>query len=219
MIKSFVELYDTDLSTHISKKPVFTYDRDRGKAVKTGETLDYLNWADVVVLLHQNGAEHVRFGNNYNGDGHSLFLSLNNLPEVQVYVEIDGDRREITYPLIDGSKDIKMDKIAQSDVHNASQRAMVKCVAVNWGLGLKLWQKEERSAPVTPPSVDTTENVLERLRRKANTAVKKAGSKDELRRITGKSEADVKKLLAQCQMIAEFEKLLDDVLDGKIIDD
>ena len=40
-----------------------------------------------------------------------------------------------------------MEKIVQSDVHNATQRAFVKCVAVNWGLGLSLWQKEERTKP------------------------------------------------------------------------
>ena len=143
MIKSFKELYELDLSGYIQKKPTFRYDKNKGKFVETDKKLDYIAWSSCVVLLHLNGAETVKYGNYYSQDGHSLFLVGGDLPEVHIWVEVDGERREITYPLIDGSNDIKMDKITQSDIHNASQRAMVKCVAVNWGLGLKLWTKEE----------------------------------------------------------------------------
>ena len=143
MIKKFNELYEADLSGFIEKKPTFKYDKGKGKFVETDKKLDYISWVNAVLLLHQHGAETVKYGNYYSADGHSLFLVDSGLPEVHVWVEIDGDRREITYPLIDGSNDIKMDKITQSDIHNASQRAMVKCVAINWGLGLKLWRKEE----------------------------------------------------------------------------
>lgn len=143
MLKSFNELYEADLSGYIEKKPTFKYDKAKGKFVETDKKLDYLSWVNAVILLHQNGAENVKYGNYHSADGHSLFLSGGELPEVHIWVEVDGDKRDITYPLIDGSSDIKMDKITQSDIHNASQRAMVKCVAINWGLGLKLWQKEE----------------------------------------------------------------------------
>lgn len=143
MLKSFSELYETDLAGFIEKKPTFRYDKTKGKFVETDKKLDYISWVNAVLLLHRYGAESVKYGNYYSVDGHSLFLSGGGLPEVHIWVEVDGDRREITYPLIDGSNDIKMDKITQSDIHNASQRAMVKCVAINWGLGLKLWQKEE----------------------------------------------------------------------------
>lgn len=59
-------------------------------------------------------------------------------PFVRVYVEVDGDRRELDYPVIDGARDISMDKLVQSDIHNATQRGFVKCVAINWGLGLSV---------------------------------------------------------------------------------
>lgn len=143
MIKNFNDLYDADLNGYIEKKPTFKFDKAKGKFVETDKKLDYISWVNAVLLLHQNGAESVKYGNYYSADGHSLFLVNGGLPEVHIWVEVDGDRREITYPLIDGSNDIKMDKITQSDIHNASQRAMVKCVAINWGLGLKLWRKEE----------------------------------------------------------------------------
>lgn len=143
MIKTFNELYETNLEGYIEKKPTFKYDQTKGKFVETDKKLDYISWVNAVILLHANGAETVKYGNYYSEEGHSLFLIDGKLPEVHVWVEVDGDKREITYPLIDGSNDIDMKKIAQSDIHNASQRAMVKCVAVNWGLGLKLWKKEE----------------------------------------------------------------------------
>lgn len=149
-IKGFKELHALNLGNRVSKKPVFKYDKAQGKTVKTGQELDYLSWPDCLVLLYENGAEKVQYGNITNAEGHSLFLSNGALPEVHVFVDIDGDRRELTYPVIDGTKDIPMDKILQSDVHNATQRAFVKCVAVNWGLGLSLWQKEEKDKPTRP---------------------------------------------------------------------
>ena len=143
MIKSFGELYEADLSKYIEKKPTFVWDKKQSKLVESDKKLDYISWVNAVLLLHQHGAIEVKYGNYYSADGHSLFLVNGGLPEIHIWVEIDGDRRDITYPIIDGSKDITMDKITQSDIHNATQRAMVKCVAINWGLGLKLWQKEE----------------------------------------------------------------------------
>ena len=149
-IKGFKELYALDLGNRVSKKPVFKYDKAQGKTVKTGQELDYISWPDCLVLLYENGAEKVQYGNITNAEGHSLFLSNGALPEVRVFVEIDGERRELSYPVIDGTKDISMEKIVQSDVHNATQRAFVKCVAVYWGLGLSLWQKEETAKPSRP---------------------------------------------------------------------
>ena len=75
MLKPFSELISLDLAAYISKKPTFKYDRAQGKSVPTGEYLDYLSWADVVMLLYENGAEHVRYDNIPNGQGHPLFLS------------------------------------------------------------------------------------------------------------------------------------------------
>lgn len=154
-LKPFMNLYDLDIGSLISKKPVFKKDPATGKFVKTGQELDYLSWPDCLLLLYRNGAERVRYGNSVSKDGHSLFLTPGGrLPEVRVWVDVDGDRQELTYPVIDGSRDIPMEKIAQSDVHNATQRAFVKCVAVNWGLGLSLWQKEEKLLPPEPREED-----------------------------------------------------------------
>lgn len=139
-IKNFAELMELDLKEHISKKPILK--KEGGDWKKIGE-LDYLSWPDCLWLLHQNGAEKVVYGNVRSGADHPLFLLDGRAPFVRVYVEVDGDRRELDYPVIDGARDISMDKLVQSDIHNATQRGFVKCVAINWGLGLSLWQKEE----------------------------------------------------------------------------
>jgi hypothetical protein len=173
MLKSFKELYDLDLSKYsngkrdyISKKPVFKYDKAQGKAVETDVTLDYLNWADCLTILYSEGAQKIVYDTIKNENGHSLFLCLNNLPEIRVFVEIDEDRRELTYPIIDGTKDISMEKITQSDIHNATQRAFVKCVAVNWGLGLSLWQKEEKLLPELPKEEDISIHNIMRIKKR-----------------------------------------------------
>lgn len=139
-IKNFAELMELNLKEHISKKPILK--KEGGEWKKIGE-LDYLSWPDCLWLLHQNGAEKVIYGNVRSGADHPLFLIDGRAPFVRVYVEVDGDRRELDYPVIDVARDISMDKLVQSDIHNATQRGFVKCVAINWGLGLSLWQKEE----------------------------------------------------------------------------
>lgn len=142
-LKPFSELVEVTLDSKTSQKPIMKKLAD-GTYKKVGE-LDYLSWADCLAALYENGASRVLYGNVHNNDDHPLFLLNGGNPFVRVFVDIDGDRRELDYPVIDGSKDIKMEFLAQSDVHNATQRAFVKCVAINWGLGLYLWMKEEKA--------------------------------------------------------------------------
>ena len=132
---SFTELYKLDISP---------YTEDMSYS---GLKLTYLNWAKCIELLYENGAKSVQYGNEHNIEGHPLFLSPVPLgaPYVRVWVEVDGVRREIDYPVIAGSKSVSTESLTQDAIQRASQRAFVKCVAVNWGLGLSLWQKEEQA--------------------------------------------------------------------------
>ncbi|MBQ8768839.1 MAG: DUF1071 domain-containing protein [Oscillospiraceae bacterium] len=156
MLKPFIELYNLDVKDHIKERVV------TGKV-----TTEYIPWMDVVVLLHKNGAESVKYGNIYAEDGHSLFMKGGKCPEVHVFVEIDGDRREASYPVIKGSFAIKPDNMDQLQVSNATQRAFVKCVATNWGLGLKVWQKEELEAEKNAPK-DLSEHSIFAIRDRLN---------------------------------------------------
>lgn len=146
-LKPFNQLKNIDLSGKIAKKPIMKK-LPGGGYEKKGE-LDYLPWANCLTALYENGAERVLVGNVHNKDDHPLFLLNGDNPFVRVFVEIDGDRRELDYPVIDGSRVIKAEFITQSDIHNASQRGFVKCVAMNWGLGLECWIKEEKEIEST----------------------------------------------------------------------
>ena len=210
-IKSFAELYRLDLGNRVSKKPVFKYDKAQGKSVKTGQELDYISWPDCLVLLYENGAEKVQYGNVINANGHSLFLSNGALPEVRVFVEIDGDRRELTYPVIDGTKDIPMDKIVQSDVHNATQRAFVKCVAVNWGLGLSLWQKEEKAKPAQPVDDLSSHNIFaikQRIEQLLTVKLQNGLDMPDLLQVLGLSKKRFDNLMLAFNDIAVLERKL-----------
>lgn len=210
MLKSFFELYQLDISKEINRKPIKKKMGD-GTWKEVGK-LDYLSWATVLRLLYENGAESVYYGNILSDAGHSLFLLEGRLPEVHVWIEIDGKRHEITYPVIDGSKDISMEYIAQSDIHNASQRAFVKCVAVNTGLGLRLWEREDAEQPKEIKDDINAHNVLrvyDRLNEKFSKAVQRMGSERDVYDVIGYSAKQVK-LMFQCLQAADsMEKKLD----------
>ncbi len=137
MLRTFKELYSVDLTKYVSKKP--TFKRENGKLIKLPEKywLDYIEWSTVVFLLYENGAESVTFDNELFPDGS---LIKNNF--IKVKVVIDGKIYQLHYPIIKGN--ISLKEPEQLDIHTATMRAFVKCVAINTGLGLKLWQKEEK---------------------------------------------------------------------------
>ena len=212
MIQNFTTLQGLDLRDHVSKKPTFSKDRATGQLKKTGE-LDYLNWADCLALLYQHGAEKVIFGNVRSREDHPVFLLDGKLPFVRVYIEIDGDRRELDYPVIDGSKDIDMDRLTQSDVHNATQRGFVKCVAVNWGLGLSLWQKEEKAAAHTASGEDlvAASNIYaiqERIERRITALLQRGRTMEELYGLLGLRKGQFETLMKQFRQIDTLEQRL-----------
>lgn len=198
-LKSFKELYELNIDAYISQKGNQKF------------SCDYVAWSDTLYLLYENGAEKVVYGNLYGPDGHSLFLSADKLPEVHVFVEIDGDRREITYPVIDGSRDILMDKIAQSDVHNATQRAMVKCVATNWGLGLKLWQKHDREILNNAReelAYHSLGAVQKRFQEEYTEKLKKHMSAEDIAKGLNKTVDEVKTIFTYFDQLMRFEEAL-----------
>lgn len=116
--------------------------------------LDYLNWAMCMKLLHENGAEEVRWlPIPDSATGSSLRMSnvefvdkngiKNRCYETRIEVFIDGKRYEMQTPVMNGSNPVKDNSMSQQRVWNSMCRAFVKCVAINTGLGFDLWLKEE----------------------------------------------------------------------------
>lgn len=212
MVKPFNELAHMDLSEHVSKKPVFKKDKASGQYKKVGE-LDYLNWADCLELLHENGAEHVTFGNVRSRDDHPVFLLNGGIPFVRVFVDVDGDRRELDYPIIDGSSNISMDKLTQGDVHNATQRAFVKAVAINWGLGLSFWQKEEKEGEKDRKPSDNLEYhniwaIKKRIEIFITSKLQGGMSMDDILSCLNLSDTQFKTIMRYFDGIASFEQRL-----------
>lgn len=105
MEKTFEHLYDLDISSKVKKN----------------NGLDYLNWLDCLLLLRS-----LDMAPSYDVSDIKELSSGQII--VKVWVEINNDRRWITYT-DSRSRDFEFIK----------QRAFVKCVAINWGLGLGLW--------------------------------------------------------------------------------
>lgn len=212
MIKSFNEL--AEAKVNITKKPTFKFDKARQEFVEIpGKEIDTISWVDCLCALYENGAAKVLYDNVQNKDGGLLFKDENNCIHILVYVDIDGDRREIFYPVIDGSKDIKLDKITQSDIYNAKQRAFVKCVALNWGLGIRLWKKADETEIIT--KVQDSYSVYENFRALVNNATKKLGGIPELLKVLNThNEKTIKNLIESAIQIDSITKSLEKVLNS-----
>lgn len=123
MLKSFKELSALDLTQYTQKKPT-TYNK---------EGLDYIEWSKILQLLYDNGAESVAFTSSSSTDKpNTLRISL----------VIDSKQYFIDYPIINGNIAIKEPN--QLQIHTSELRGFVKAVAIYTGLGLSLWQKEEK---------------------------------------------------------------------------
>lgn len=138
-LKSYKELRKIDVSK-------FTEKRDNA---------DYLNWAKVVDLLHENGAENVYFEPVVNPlTGSSLYMTeqifedskdnTNRVYETAVKIVIDDLEFIQRGPVMNGSNPVKDNSMSQQRLWNCQTRLFVKGVAIRTGLGFDLWLKDEQ---------------------------------------------------------------------------
>jgi len=210
MIKNFNELSQVEVK--ITKKPTFKWSKAKNDWEEVaGKSIDTISWVDCLKSLYENGAEKVEFEHVPNSDGGLIYKDENDTLHIKVYVDIDGVRKEILYPVIDGSKNISLGKLTQSDIYNAKQRAFVKCVAVNWGLGINVWTNDNN-----PDEVNKSEeihSVYEYFRNLVNSASKVLGSVPEmLKHLQGVTDKKIKELIASAQQIDGITKTLEKVL-------
>lgn len=136
MLKSWKELICLDISKYVKKR----------------DGNDYLPWSSCLMLLYENGAEKVSIRTLTDANGSSLFMSdqvfkdkndnTNRCYEVRVEVIIDGSVYSLSYPVMNGINPVRDNLMNQNAVHKAQMRAFVKCVAINTGLGFRLWLDE-----------------------------------------------------------------------------
>lgn len=174
-LKPFNELFNVDISTETVSRPV-----KRNSNI----TLDYLEWANCIKLLYAHGAKKVSYGMLKNEKGYPCFYNHNGeSPFVTVWVDIDGERHEEDYPIINGMYPVA--NPTQLDINKAKQRGFVKAVAINTGLGLSLWIKEEQTFNDNPDLQqenhhNETQTLNDQIISKFAQALQKVGDKDLL---------------------------------------
>lgn len=174
-LKSFNDLIKVDLSNEVVQRPI---------KKNSNLTLDYLEWANCIKLLYEHGAEKVRYGMIYNESGYPCFYNQNGeSPFVRVWVDIDGERYEEDYPVINGIYVVNNPN--QMEINKAKQRGFVKAVAINTGLGLGLWIKEEQVLNDNPDvqkemNQNEGKTLNDQITTKFAEALQKIGDKDTL---------------------------------------
>lgn len=159
MLKPFKELRELDVKPFCKVREAKD---ENGKKVE----IPYLPWAKCLGLLYDNGAERVRFRALPAPDGSYLFCGEEAVSQKKIYgkngevsyeerrnscyfvtveVEIDGDVNVMPYPVMNGTAVVYNETLNQLRVSNSIQRAFVKCVAVNTGLGISLWEDDKET--------------------------------------------------------------------------
>ena len=182
-LKSWKEMFDLDISQYVKKR----------------DGADYLPWSTCLMLLYEHGAEKVSFRPLSNENGSSLFFTeheftdknggVNRCYEVRVEVVIDGSSFWISYPVMNGINPVRDKGMNQNAVHKAQMRAFVKCVAINTGLGFKLWMDD---SDLDTDSDDLTKHsifaIRERMQQKCTELVKKGMTTKEISNALGINE-------------------------------
>ena len=173
-LKPWAEMFSLDISKHTKKR----------------DGAEYLPWATCLMLLYENGAEKVVIIPQTTDAGSSLFMSdqtftdknggVNRCYEVKVCVEIDHKPYWISYPVMNGINPVRDKTMNQNAVHKAQMRAFVKCVAINTGLGFKLWMDESDIESDDDLSKHSVFAIRERMQQKCTELVKKGMSTKEI---------------------------------------
>lgn|SRR5699024_255710 len=210
-LKPFHELFNLDISNEVQKRPV-----KRNSNI----TLDYLEWANCIKLLYENGAKKVKYGMIKNENNYPCFYNHNGeAPFVSVWVEIDGERYEEDYPVTNGIYPVSNPN--QLDINKAKQRGFVKAVAINTGLGLGLWIKEEEVINSNKEiqrelNQSETKSLNDQITEKFAKALQVVGDKDELYTIVQSSKNEMLKLYKSNDhaskkiMIGQLDVILND---------
>ena len=206
MLKSYKELRELDVS----------------KWVENRDGADYLNWAKVVDLLHENGAEKVYFEPVVNEvTGSSLYMSeqtfttgkdakTNRVYETAVKVVIDDLEFIQRGPVTNGSNPVLDNSMTQQRLWNCQTRLFVKGVAIRTGLGFNLWLKEEEKNEKDNWEDDLSKHnifkIKERCQQIYTQKMKEGLSVKEIAERLHKTEDEVKAIFSYFDTLNNFER-------------
>lgn len=210
MLKSYEELRKLDISEWIEKR----------------DEADYLNWAKVVDLLHENGATKVYFEPVVNPNtGSSLYMTeqiftdkngiSNRVYETAVKIVIDDLEFIQRGPVTNGSNPVKDNSMTQQRLWNCQTRLFVKGVAIRTGLGFNLWLKEEEKNEKDNWEDDLSKHdifkIKERCQQIYTQKMKTGLTTKEIAERLHKSEDEVKAIFTYFDILNNFEKDLSNI--------
>lgn len=209
-LKTYKEMRDIDVSPWVEKR----------------DGADYLNWAKVVDLLHENGAEKVYFEPIVNeATGSSLYMTekeftdkngtSNRVYETAVKIVIDDLEFTQRGPVTNGSNPVKDNSMTQQRLWNCQTRLFVKGVAIRTGLGFNLWLKEEEKNEKENWEDDLSKHDIFKIKERCQqtyTQKLKAGlSVKEIAEKLHKSEDEVKAIFSYFDTLSNFERDLSNI--------
>lgn len=210
MLKDYDELIKVDVS----------------KYVETRDRAEYLNWAKVVDLLHENGAKKVYFEPVVNPNtGSSLYMTeqvftdskgnTNRVYETAVKIVIDDLEFIQRGPVTNGSNPVKDNSMTQQRLWNCQTRLFVKGVAIRTGLGFNLWLKEEEKNEKDNWEDDLSKHdifkIKERCQQIYTQKMKEGLSVREIAERLHKTEDEVKALFTYFDTLSNFERDLSNI--------
>ena len=206
MLKKYDELKKLDLSKYIT-------DRDGA---------DYINWARIVDLLHENGAETVYFEPVVNPQtGSSLFMTeqvfetgkdkiTNRVYETAVKIVIDNLEFIQRGPVMNGPNPVKDNSMTQQRLWNSQCRLFVKGVAIRTGLGFNLWLQDELKEENNNWEDDLTKHnifkIQERLQQLVTLKLKEGLTINDIAKKLDLSEEEFKNYFSYFKIIDRLEK-------------
>lgn len=205
MLKKYEELRKIDVSQWVEKR----------------DGADYLNWAKVVDLLHENGAEKVYFEPVVNGaTGSSLYMTnqeykdtkgnVNRVYETAVRVVIDDLDFIQRGPVMNGSNPVKDNSMSQQRLWNCQTRLFVKGVAIRTGLGFDLWLKDELKEEKDNWEDDLTKHNIFKIKERCQIIytqkMKEGLTTKEIAEKLHKTEDEVKAIFSYFDTLNNFEK-------------
>lgn len=209
MIKTYEEMRAVDVTKWTEKR----------------DGADYLNWAKVVDLLHENGAKVVYFEPVVNPlTGSSLYMTdqvytdksgnTNRVYETAVKVVIDDLEFIQRGPVTNGSNPVKDNSMTQQRLWNCQTRLFVKGVAIRTGLGFDLWLKEEKRNDKNDDDDLSRHDIFkikERCQIVYTNKLKLGLTTKEIAKKLNKTEDEVKALFSYFDILSNFEKELNNI--------
>ncbi|MBR4672052.1 MAG: DUF1071 domain-containing protein [Bacilli bacterium] len=210
-MKTFNKMRNIDVSNYINKR----------------DGADYINWAVVKQLLHDNGCEKVYFTPIQQENGSSLIMTdkvftdnkgvTNQVYETRIKVTIDDLEFEIQGPVTNGANPVRDNSMTQQRLWNAQTRLFVKGVAIYTGLGFDLWSRIEQGeeAEVDDLSKHDIMKIKERCQEIYTQKLQLGLTTKEIADKLGKTEDDVKAIFTYFGILDDFEKKLKEITNDK----